>query len=276
MKKRIISSISIWSGIILSIFCFGIHAAIILLAIIAYFSQLELYDMFEKSGLSPMKQFGLVCGSILILGSYYFGSIDAGDNIFLISFLLLILMIIRIDVKEGRLNSLMPTLFGFIYIPYFLHFYIKIAYLSTENGYGLETGIFLGIWVIVIASATDIGGYIFGKFLGKTKFSIISPKKTNEGAIGGIILAAIVGTLIVLLFNKIRPLELDLWKAFIITFPISFAAIASDLIESAFKRQAKLKDSSNMIPGLGGVFDMIDSLILTAPLAYLLIKFFVF
>lgn len=276
MKERTLYSSAIILGISLSILLFGVHAGIFILALIAYFMQLELYVLFEKIGLNPMKQFGLVCGAILVFGSYYLGSLDAGPDIFLVSFLLLILMIARIDIKEGRMNSLMPTLFGFIYIPFFLHFYIQIHHLNTAAGNDSGSGIFLSFWVIIVALSTDIGGYFFGKTLGKTKFSIISPKKTNEGVIGGILLAPLAGTLLLILFSSLKPEQFHWWQGFFIALPLALTSIASDLLESAFKRQAGVKDSSNLIPGIGGVFDMCDSLILTAPLAYLLLKYFVY
>ena len=276
MKTRIKSSIILWLSTVLLISLLGIHGGIFLLALLAYFSQLELYQMFEKMGLHPMKQTGLVCGSILIFGSFYFGSIDAGQDIFLISFLALIILIVRIDLQAGRLKSLMPTLFGFIYIPYLLHFLIKLYHLSNIEGNSTNSSLFISLWVISIAINTDIGGYIFGMILGKTKFSVISPKKTYEGAIGGVIFAVILSYLILIFFNSLIPSQLSLGLAILITIPIALASIASDLIESAFKRQAGTKDSSQIIPGVGGVFDLCDSIILTAPLAYLLFKFFVF
>ena len=276
MNTRLKSSLILWLCTVLMISIFGIHGGIFLLALLAYFSQLELYQMFEKMGLHPMKQIGLICGSVLIFGSFYFGSIDAGQDIFLISFLALILLIVRIDLQAGRLKSLMPTLFGFIYIPYLLHFLIKLYHLSNIEGNSTNSSLFISLWVISIAINTDIGGYIFGKILGKTKFSVISPKKTYEGAIGGVIFAVILSYLILLSFNSLIPSQLSLGLAILITIPISLASIASDLIESAFKRQAGTKDSSQIIPGVGGVFDLCDSIILTAPLAYLLFKFFVF
>ena len=276
MKERTLFSSAIILGIFLSILLFGVHAGIFILALIAYFMQLELYVLFEKIGLNPLKQFGLVSGAILIFGSYYLGSLDAGPDIFLVSFLLLILMIARIDIKEGRMNSLMPTLFGFIYIPFILHFYIQIHHLNTAAGNDSGSGIFLSFWVIIVALSTDIGGYFFGKTLGKTKFSIISPKKTNEGVIGGILLAPLAGTLLLILFSSLKPEQFHWWQGFFIALPLALTSIASDLLESAFKRQAGVKDSSNLIPGIGGVFDMCDSLILSAPLAYLLLKYFVY
>jgi phosphatidate cytidylyltransferase len=274
MKTRIMTSITLWVSIILSLAIFRAHAGVFILAFIAYFAQLELYQMFEKSGAKPMKQVGLICGAILMFGSFYFG--DLSNDLFLITFLIITLLIIGLDVKNGNFNQLLPTLFGFIYIPYLLHFIFKIYHLNIQEGYSTDAGVFLCFWVVIIAINTDIGGYIFGKLFGKNKLSIISPKKTLEGAIGGIAFAMIVGLILMFTFNQLLPSQLTVWKALLIIIPLSVVSIGSDLIESAFKRQAGQKDSGNLIPGLGGIFDLSDSIILTAPLAYLLIKFFIF
>jgi phosphatidate cytidylyltransferase len=274
MKTRIMTSITIWVSIILALAIFRAHAGVFILAFIAYFAQLELYQMFEKNGAKPRKQVGLIGGAILMFGSFYFG--DLSNDLFLITFLSITLLIVSLDFKNGNFNQLLPTLFGFIYIPYLLHFIFKIYHLTIQEGYSTDAGVFLCFWVVIIAINTDIGGYIFGKLFGKNKLSIISPKKTLEGAIGGIVFAAFVGLLLVIIFNQLLPSQLTAWKALIILIPLSIVSIASDLIESDFKRQAKQKDSGNMIPGLGGIFDLSDSIILIAPLAYLLIKFFIF
>ena len=274
MKTRIITSIALWVSVILSLAIFRAHAGVFILAFIAYFAQLELYQMFEKSGSKPMKQVGVICGALLMLGSFYLG--DISNDLFLIAFLLITLFVTSLDIKNGNFNKLLPTLFGFIYIPYLLQFIFKIYHLNLQQGHSTDSGVFLCFWVVIIAINTDIGGYIFGKLFGKNKLSIISPKKTIEGAIGGITFATFVGLILVLSFTHLLPTELNLWKALIILIPLSIVSIASDLIESAFKRHAGQKDSGNLIPGLGGIFDLSDSIILTAPLAYLLIKFFIF
>ena len=112
--------------------------------------------------------------------------------------------------------------------------------------------------------------------IGKTPLSVISPKKTYEGAIGGIVVSMLVGMILLGLFRSHAPEGFNLFLAAIIAIPISVASIASDLVESAFKRQAEVKDSGNIIPGIGGIFDLSDSLILTAPLGYLLFKYTLF
>ena len=276
MLQRIFSFIALWSIISISLLLFGVHAGIFLIALISLFTQLELYQLFEKMGLRPIKFIGLVGGSVISFGAYYLPGLNAGNDLFLLIFLLITLMIIRMDLQAGRLRSFMPTLFGLIYVPYLLHFLIKIVRMAEVSNYSSATGIFLTIWIIFVAKSTDIGGLIVGMRIGKTSLSVISPKKTYEGAAGGIFFAIMVGLLLLSLFRSLLPDGFSWWLSILIAIPIAIASIASDLVESAFKRQAGVKDSGNIIPGIGGFFDLSDSLILTAPLAYLLFKYTLF
>lgn len=276
MKQRIFSFTVLWLTLGVSLAVFGIHAGVLLVAAVAFFTQLELYQLFEKMGLKPMKGLGLGCGLAITIGSYYIGGLDAGNDLFLLSFLVLTITIIRMDLQAGRLRSFMPTLFGLVYVPFLLHYMLKIVKLAVENGNETSTGLFLTVWVIAVAKCTDVGGLLVGMQVGKTPLSVISPKKTYEGAIGGIVVSMLVGMILLGLFRNHAPEGFNLFLAAMIAIPISVASIASDLVESAFKRQAEVKDSGNIIPGIGGIFDLSDSLILTAPLGYLLFKYTLF
>lgn len=227
-------------------------------------------------GLKPMKALGLGCGAAIMIGSYYVPGLDAGNDIFLLSFLVLTITIIRMDLQAGRLRSFMPTLFGLVYIPFLLHFTLKIIKLAEVNGFETSTGLFMTVWVVAVAKSTDVGGLLVGMQIGKTPLSVISPKKTYEGALGGIVVSILVGMALVGIFSHYTPDGLNMVVAALIAIPIAVASIASDLVESAFKRQADVKDSGNIIPGIGGIFDLTDSLVLTAPLGYLLFKYSVF
>ena len=273
MRQRIFSFIAIWAITGISLLFFGVHAGIFLITLISFFTQLELYQLFEKMGLRPIKSIGLIGGSVISLGAYYLPDLDAGNDLFLLIFLLLTLIVIRMDLQAGRLRSFMPTLFGLIYVPYLLHFLIKIVRLAEVSNYGSTTGVFLTIWIVAVAKSTDVGGFLVGMRIGKTPLSVISPKKTYEGAIGGILFAVIVGLLLLSLLKSLLPEDFSWWLAIFIATLVAIASIASDLVESALKRQARVKDSGDVIPGIGGFFDLSDSLILTAPLAYLLFKY---
>ena len=276
MKQRILSFTVLWLIVTVSLLLFGIHAGVFLVAALAFFTQMELYQLFDKMGLKPMKALGLICGPLIIFGSYYIGSGDAGTDIFILCFLVSALTIISKDLQAGRLRSFMPTLFGLLYVPYLLHFFIKVVKMSELNGHPDGTAIFLTIWIVAVAKCTDVGGLLVGMQIGKTPLSVISPKKTYEGALGGIAFAVLIGLFVLGIFNSYAPEGFTWWLSALMAIPIGIASIASDLVESAFKRQAEVKDSGNIIPGIGGIFDLTDNLILTAPLGYLLFKYLIF
>lgn len=273
MKQRLASFTIIWLAVILALWLFGIHAGVFLTSALAFLTQLELYKLFERMDLKPMTALGLACGLVIMLGSYYLDGIDSGNDLFLLSFLVLTLAIIRMDLHAGRLRSFMPTLFGLIYVPYLLHFLPKIVKLSTATGHSVDTGVFLCVWIVAVAKSADAGGLIVGKRIGRIPLSAVSPNKTYEGALGGIVAAMISGSLLALFFSKSAPEGLTFVVAALCAIPLAIASIASDLVESAFKRQAGVKDSGKLIPGIGGIFDMMDSLILSAPLGYLIFKY---
>jgi len=276
MQQRIFSFSILWTVIALSILLFGVHAGVLLVAAVAFLTQLELYQLFEKMGLKPMKALGLIFGAVISLGAYYVPGVDSGNDLFVLSFVVLTLTIIRLDLQAGRLRSFMPTLFGLLYVPYLLHFIIKIVKMAEQNDYPSSTGIFLAVWIVAVAKCADVGGLLVGMKIGKTPLSVISPKKTYEGALGGIVFSMIIGILFMISFPSYVPDGFSWWLAGLIAIPIAVASIASDLVESAFKRQAGVKDSGKLIPGIGGAFDLTDSLILSAPLGYLLFKYTLF
>jgi phosphatidate cytidylyltransferase len=276
MKQRIFSFTILWLIVTVSLLIFGIDAGVWLIAALAFFTQLELYQLFDKMGLKPFKALGVACSPIIIFGSYYLGGADAGTDIFILCFLAVALTIIIKDLQAGRLRSFMPTLFGLLYVPFMLHFFVKVVKLAELNGYSDATCIFLTIWIVAVAKCTDVGGLLVGMQIGKTPLSVISPKKTVEGGAGGIVFAMLIGLFLLGIFNNYAPEGFTWWRSALMAIPIGIASIASDLVESAFKRQADVKDSGNIIPGIGGIFDLTDSLLLTAPLGYLMFKYFIF
>jgi phosphatidate cytidylyltransferase len=127
------------------------------------------------------------------------------------------------------------------------------------------------LYVISICIFTDIGGYVFGKIIGGKKLSKISPNKTISGSIGSFIVS-IVPLILIINFNYLE-LDFNLSNILFCLF-ISLISQLGDLFISLIKRQIKIKDTGNLLPGHGGVLDRVDGIIFAVPFAYFLIKLF--
>jgi phosphatidate cytidylyltransferase len=130
-----------------------------------------------------------------------------------------------------------------------------------------ETGLLLVFFVMFLIWTTDSGAYFVGRTLGKHKlWPDISPKKTIEGSIGGMIAAIIVGSI----FHFIVPIFSSYFTALLFILVASIFGQLGDLVESALKRHYAVKDSGNVLPGHGGILDRFDSLIYVMPILHLL------
>lgn len=138
---------------------------------------------------------------------------------------------------------------------------IGFYYLIETRAAGLDYIFF----VLFVIWATDTGAYFFGRALGKRKlWPTISPNKTIEGAIGGILIACVVG----IIFQLIHPFDFSMITIIGVTVFISIVGQIGDLVESAFKRHYGVKDSGKILPGHGGILDRLDSLIFVLPLMH--------
>ena len=125
------------------------------------------------------------------------------------------------------------------------------------------------IFILIICSLTDIGGYLVGKTIGGKKFNIISPNKTYSGVVGSFILPLITCCFFYIKFNNHFNFNTNV-LTLIIT--VSLVSQLGDLLISFFKRKAKIKDTGNIIPGHGGILDRIDGILLALPLGIYLIS----
>ena len=137
------------------------------------------------------------------------------------------------------------------------------AVLGTTEYYVLPMLVIVSIWI------NDTMAYVVGSFIGKTPLSVVSPKKTWEGTIGGAILAVVA---VVLLGRALTNLSYQ--TLVIVSATAAITGTIGDLIESKFKRMAGVKDSGNILPGHGGFFDRFDSLLLAGPCVWLMLTLF--
>lgn len=176
-----------------------------------------------------------------------------------ILFLQVILSNMKTNVKDIAI-----TFFGICYISLFLMFVPLI--------HGMEYGKYLVWFVLAAAWGTDTFAYMFGKTLGKHKFSQISPNKTIEGCIGGVIGAIAFGLGFAFAFNMIFHTSFSYITVLLIEIVLSVVGQIGDFAASSIKRYVGIKDFSNLIPGHGGMLDRLDSVIFIAPFAYMLLK----
>ncbi|MDR1801286.1 MAG: phosphatidate cytidylyltransferase [Lachnospiraceae bacterium] len=256
---------------------------IIVLAAAIYFGEYTMFGLTAVLSLSALYEFNKTTGnefdalSIVgyILGIIYYALLVSG--VFLISILTLLAAIVCFFammavyvLKFPKFNFSESTIkfFGFFYcILLFSYMYLSA---SDFGGY-LVILIFIGAW------GSDTFAYCVGMLLGKHRLApVLSPKKSIEGAIGGVMGAAILGYVYALLFaSHITDLNVNdkPWLFAVICAGASIISQIGDLAASGIKRNSEIKDFGKLIPGHGGILDRFDSVIFTAPVVYLLAFF---
>ncbi len=168
------------------------------------------------------------------------------------------------------LGDLAVTLFGIVYLAIPLGCIININYFFSLDS--IQDGRWWLIYLLAVTKCTDMAAYFFGKKFGRHQLApYISPKKTWEGALGGLLIGVVTSGAIAYLVNKMPvtpPLHLQITESLWLGGLISVLGQTGDLAESLLKRDAGVKDS-NQLPGLGGTLDTVDSLVFTAPLLYI-------
>lgn len=228
--------------------------------VIALFVLIGLYEFFtmlEHKGIRIFKYFGIAIGMIIPLSITFRFELTKSWELLFIMLVLLSLIVMQFRVREssGAVVDISTTLFGILYVSWFFSFLIKIRYMA--GGLGL-----LGA-VILITKSCDIGAYLIGSRFGKVPLiPRISPKKSVEGAMGGVIFSLLAAL-------ASQPLlGLSIFHTLILGVCLGILGQLGDLSESLIKRDCQVKDSGVILPGMGGLLDVMDSLLFTAPAFY--------
>jgi phosphatidate cytidylyltransferase len=162
------------------------------------------------------------------------------------------------DHFENTLHRISHTVFLIIYPGFFSIFLVKILALPQSS--------FLLLMLFLLVFGNDIFAYVFGMLFGKNNRNIfmVSPNKSMAGFIGGFCMTIILSVAWISIIPGLRGM-ITFWQAVLLGIIVAISSDAGDLIESAFKRGAKVKDSGTLIFGRGGLMDSIDSLVATAP-----------
>jgi phosphatidate cytidylyltransferase len=215
-------------------FWIGGHAVILLLAVTSALMSWEIASMYGENRIGQI--------TIAVIAAASFVSVFFFDG----TIRLIFLVPLAATLWLGRFRSPLLCMIAIVAI-------IEIS-LALEQ-FSWQFHLRWTLWLIAVVAATDIGGYFAGRFIGGPKiFPRISPKKTWSGTVGGWVLAMVVSG-IFLAFGHGTPALL------LLTLIVSIASQAGDLAESSMKRRAGVKDSSNLIPGHGGLLDRFDGLL---------------
>ena len=283
MILRTLSTLFLWSligGVVYSLKEVG---AMWILNLCATLTLFEIYTILGRLGYAANRVSGLVTGGCMIPISFYFEG--AGIDVLAIGALLSSSACVLFpQAQRGMyIKRLMPTFFGLLFVTFLLHYFVRIIqFAGTPSDDGtLGFGLFFCLWVVIVAKFSDIGALLVGKAIGRTKMApSISPGKTVEGLVGGFGASAGIGALIPwLVINQFpeiasfgnwvfTPSQGAIWGSL-----IALSAVIGDLIASVLKRLAGMKDSGGTIPGIGGLLDLTDSLILAAPTGYFILRF---
>jgi len=239
--------------------------------IVAVASVIEFCHLSENKGAKPKALTAAIFTFAIITSLYFYADFK------LVPLLILALVFIlfsELYQPQGSpiLNSAV-SLMGILYYGLLFGSFVLIRQLPTR--YGLDDGP-AGLWIVMIILATwicDTAAYVVGSYFGKHKLiERISPNKTIEGTVAGFLFAILTAYLSHIWFIK----GLSLTDSLIIGAVVGSFGQYGDLFESMFKRDAGVKDSSNIIPGHGGIMDRFDSLSLSAPIIYLYLRIVVF
>ncbi len=166
--------------------------------------------------------------------------------------------------KYWKDSSVAKFAFGFLTLIPFLLAFAAIRFQNYHSSHYF--GIYLVLYLGSIVVSADTGAYFIGRAFGKNKLAPkLSPGKSIEGAVGGVLIAVIISVIFSSVID-IFPQDTSIFAIILLSLITALVSILGDLTESMFKREAKIKDSSNLIPGHGGVLDRIDSLTAAAPI----------
>jgi phosphatidate cytidylyltransferase len=233
---------------------------------------LEFYRMMGVKGMHPYRGVGIASGLTLSTYVYFRSGMYAS---FILTFVLIAIMGLELTRKDNRraVYHVATTVFGIVYVAYLGSHLVLLRELPLQIERPYELGARFVFLAFTVTWASDTGAYAIGSLFGKKPLlPRVSRSKTWEGAVGGVAFAALAGYLSSITFARFLP---PLW-AVLLGAMCSVIGLLGDLFESMLKRDAEIKDTSQIIPGHGGVLDRFDSLLFTVPLIYYFLKFVIF
>ena len=287
--RRLSSAVALWSlllGVLLAGYPIGFF---VLVAGFGLGGLWEFYGMLDHKRLPNYRIFGMICATVFLVGSSWFWyeasafgnptfhAISA--NNFETGGLLIFLLGVfgrQFFTHSSRdippLETMAYTVFGLFYVPWLFNCITKIIYVAPRID-GALVGQYYVLYLIAVSKFSDMGAYLVGSLIGKHKMvPHISPAKTWEG-FGGALAFSLLASFGLRALMPVKLGLLDHVDCLVMGLTLSVVAVIGDLAESILKRSTGVKDSGRLLPGIGGVLDLIDSLLFTAPVLYFYLCF---
>ncbi len=239
----------------------------------------EFCDILRERGLTPYKTLAVISSLILGLNAYFQSHLFT-----IITITILVISVACAELfrpkKEQAIFHLSGTVFGVIYVGWLFSHLILLMQMPEvlqpliyKNFFNIEIrlGTSLAILPFVLTWSNDSAAFFIGRRFGKRKFfPAISPKKTWEGVLGGVLVTIAAA----FIYESVYATYLSWFDCVVLGTAVGIMAPTGDLVESMIKRDVQIKDASKIIPGHGGFLDRFDSLLFTAPLIYYYLRFF--
>lgn len=282
LKQRIVSGILL--AVVLVVVANYVSSPVcwLLLVGLTALAQYEFYAMLDKAGLPVFRVVGMLSGAAVITATFW--TIGPGTATLAAGYrwenLVLLTTVIMVFVRQfpqkynqKPIITIAGTLLGVWYVAFLLNYFTRLAFGWRDTG-GAHvvgpTGRMMVLYLVAVVKISDVGAFFAGRSLGRHKLSPrLSPKKTWEGLAGGIVSSVVVS----LLFyhgtdGMLGRIQFGVWDAVVLGVVLPVVGVMGDLFESLLKRASQIKDSGTLIPGMGGVLDVLDSLLFGAPVFY--------
>lgn len=274
MRQRAISA-AVLVPVLLLVLAIGGAVLAAAVAVATALAAVEAFRLLRSAGYPPLPALGTALALAVVLDAAYPGVLE-GSGLLLGAVgivLVAVASFTRLDPHDG-LATWTSTIFGALYVS-LLSFVLRLGHTAPALG-GDAPAAWLGAergWILLLVFAVwsyDTGAYLVGKNVGRTRFlTRISPSKTIEGLVGGVVAASVVVGL------GLWALGQEPFHALVLGPLTAFAAQAGDLAESLIKRAAGASDSGTLIPGHGGILDRVDSFLFAAPVMTLYVLAFI-
>lgn len=232
---------------------------------------IEFYRMMRGKGLEPHPVLGIL-GALGVLWAAYRPHLTHADFLATAALLLMFALGLRRPDRTRQVEGIGVTLLGVLYVGWLSAHLVLLRELPWRAGTDYAQGARYLLLAFFLTWSCDTGAYAVGRLFGRMRLTRISPRKSVEGSLGGLATAVIAGLVARAWFAPF----LRLIDALVLGFLVGVFAQVGDLVESLFKRDASHGDSSDLIPGHGGILDRFDSLYFAAPLVFYYLAIVVF